>query len=99
MISRLVPGTSALCRIVRLIGEGWTGEGCGCALSDSTIPNVIRAVQSTIRLNMVPFLLEDGLYLKGTDAGRAPASRYADLYIRPKGENDREPDQSHGHLG
>src|SRR5512132_3495504 len=56
MISRLVPGTSALCRIVRLIGEGWTGEGCGCALSDSAIPNMIRAVQSTILLNMVPSL-------------------------------------------
>src|SRR6266498_3800147 len=56
MISRLVPGTSALCRLVRLIGEGWTGEGCGCALSDSAIPNMIRAVQSTILLNMVPSL-------------------------------------------
>jgi hypothetical protein len=52
LISRLVPGTSALCKIVRLTGEGWTGEGCGCALSDTTIPNVIRAVQSTILLNM-----------------------------------------------
>jgi hypothetical protein len=41
---------------VRLIGEGWTGEGCGCALSDSAIPNMIRAVQSTILLNMVPSL-------------------------------------------
>ena len=49
-------GTSALCRIVRLMGEGWTGEGCGCALSDSAIPNMIRAVQSTILLNMVPSL-------------------------------------------
>src|SRR5262249_24380799 len=53
MISRLVPGTSALCMIVRLTGEGWTGEGCGCALSDSSIANVMRAVQSVILLNMV----------------------------------------------
>src|SRR5262245_17388847 len=53
MVSRLVPGTSALCMIVRLTGEGWTGEGCGCALSDSSIANVMRAVQSVILLNMV----------------------------------------------
>src|SRR5215510_413768 len=53
MVSRLVPGTSALCMIVRLTGEGWTGEGCGCALSDSSMANVARAVQSVIVLNMV----------------------------------------------
>jgi hypothetical protein len=62
MISRLVPGTSALCKIVRLTGEGWTGEGCGCALSASTIPNVIRAVQSIILLNMVS-TFHDGIHL------------------------------------
>src|SRR5262245_9286627 len=58
MISKLVPGTSALCRIVRLTGEGWTGEGCGCALGDSTIPSVIRAAQSTILLNIVSSLFD-----------------------------------------
>src|SRR5215813_2654936 len=59
MISRLVPGTSDFCKIVRLTGEGWTGEGCGCALSDSTIPSVIRAAQSTILLNIVSSLFDD----------------------------------------
>src|SRR5262245_9195200 len=68
MISRLVPGTSALCKIVRLIGGGWTGEGCGCALSDSAIPNMIRAVQSTILLNMVPSLNSGDLSYKTTKA-------------------------------
>src|SRR5262249_33027723 len=56
MISRLVPGTSARWKIVRLTGAGWTGEGCGCALSDSAIANVMSAVQSTIVLNMLPSL-------------------------------------------
>src|SRR5262245_21151410 len=71
MISRLVPGTSALCKIVRLIGGGWTGEGCGCALSDSTIPNVIRTVQSTILLNMVPSYPRWHSSLR-SNAGRQP---------------------------
>jgi hypothetical protein len=44
---------------VRLTGEGWTGDGCGWALSDSTIPNAIRAVQSTILLDIV--LSNDGI--------------------------------------
>ena len=35
-----------------MTGEGWTGDGCGWALSDSTIPNAIRAVQSTILFHL-----------------------------------------------
>ena len=61
-------GTSALCRIVRLIGEGWTGEGGCWAWSDSTMPHVMRAVQSTMRLNMFPSS-QDGMYAKGATQG------------------------------
>src|SRR4029434_4104450 len=84
MISRLVPGTSALCRIVRLIGEGWTGEGGCWALSASTMPHVMRAVQSTMRLTMFPSS-NDGIDAKGATQGSPSSSHVAGPEAIPLG--------------
>jgi hypothetical protein len=55
MSSRLVPGTSARCRIVRLNAETWAGADDGSRIGDSTTPSVISAVYNTMLLSTVRF--------------------------------------------
>src|SRR5262245_14401094 len=57
MSSRLVPGTSVFCRMVRLTGEGATGDGCTWALTLASAANATRAAQAAMVLNMSASLL------------------------------------------
>src|SRR5258705_1190582 len=53
MISRLVPGRSAFCRMVRLTGEGDTGDGWTWASAVANAANATNAAHAATILNML----------------------------------------------
>src|SRR5882757_11040225 len=60
MISRLVPGRSAFCRMVRLTGEGETGDGWTWASAVANAAIATRAAQAATILNMMHLPTDDG---------------------------------------